>query len=71
MVPLPAELASQQSFEYLRYALNFEWFGEDLLIEVHVSSGNECRIGTALLNPHRLAIDYEHRTVRLIQGTSW
>ncbi len=30
---LQAELASQQSFEYLRYALNFEWFGEDLLTE--------------------------------------
>ena len=35
-----------------------------------VGSGNECPIGTALLNPHWLEIDYEHRTVYLLQGKS-
>ncbi len=68
---LPAELASRQSLAYLRYALSFEWFGEDLLTEVHVGSGKECLIGTALLNPHRREIDCEHRTVQLLQGKSW
>ena len=68
---LQAELASQQSFEYLRYAVSFEWFGEELLTEVLVGAGKECLIGTALLNPHRLEIDYEHRTVQLNQGSNW
>jgi hypothetical protein len=36
-----------------------------------VGSGKECLIGTALLNPHRLEIDYEYRTVQLLQGKSW
>ncbi len=62
---------TQQSFDNLRHAMSFEWFGEDLLTEVLVGSGKECLIGTALLNPHRLEIDYEHRTVQLLQGKSW
>ena len=74
LIPLgtmQAELASQQSFEYLRDAVSFEWFGEELLTEVLVGAGQECLIGTALLNPHRLEIDYEHRTVQLTQGSNW
>jgi len=38
---------------------------------VLVGSEKECLIGTALLNPHRLEIDYEHRNVQLLQAKTW
>ena len=38
----------------------------DAEIDILVGPGKECLLGTDLLNPHRLEIDFRTRTVRLI-----
>ena len=66
-----AELASHQTFSYPRFAICITWFGEDLLTDVLVGPGKECLIGTALLNPHCLVVDYSKRVVELICSPDW
>ncbi len=68
---MTADLASNQSFQYETYLVEFEWLGQHLVTRILVGAGKECLIGTALLNPHQLTIDYESRSVQLIRGTSW
>jgi hypothetical protein len=36
-----------------------------------VAPGKDCLLGTALLDPHRLEIDYGQRTVQLICDSPW
>ena len=68
---ITADLASNQSFRYEMYLVEFEWFGQHLVSRILVGAGKECLIGTALLNPHQLKIDYESRSAQLIRGTNW
>jgi clan AA aspartic protease len=68
---MTADLASNQTFQYQTYLIEFEWCGQYLITRILVGSGKECLIGTALLNPHRLEIDYGSRTVQLIPATNW
>ena len=68
---MTADLASNQSFEYETFMLEFEWFGQYLVTRILVGAGKECLIGTALLAPHRLIIDYESRSIELVRGQTW
>lgn len=43
----------------------------DAEIEILVGPGQECLLGTDLLNPHRLEIDVRTRTVRLMPDKQW
>lgn len=64
-------LAAGQSFRYERFDLSFEWLGVAARLFVLVGSGSECLIGTDLLSPHRLEIDYQQRMVRLHRSPEW
>ncbi len=66
-----ADLASDQALQYDAWFVEFAWMGEETRTRVMVGPGTDCLIGTALLEPHRLEIDYEKRTVDLIRGSSW
>lgn len=66
-----ADLAAEQVFAYEAWLVQFNWMGEDTQTRVLVGPGTDCLIGTALLEPHRLEIDYEKRTVELIRGSTW
>jgi hypothetical protein len=65
---LQANLAAEQSYEFPRYEVVL---GQTIQTFILIGPGKECLLGTALLAPHRLEIDYEAGTVRLIQGASW
>jgi hypothetical protein len=64
-------IAVKDHFQYETYLLEFEWLGQHLLTRILVGAGKECLIGTALLNPHQLTIDYETRSIDLRRGKSW
>ena len=49
---MTADLASNQSFQFETDLLKFEWFGVPLVTRILVGAGQECLVGTALLNPH-------------------
>ena len=66
-----AELAAEQEYEFDAYDVHFFWFGLQIEARVLVGPGKECLLGTALLTPHHLDIDYEARTVRIVRGKSW
>jgi hypothetical protein len=68
---MTAELASSQSFQYRTYLVELAWLGRHLITRILVGPGRECLIGTALLDPHRLEIDYGRRTVQLIREAQW
>ncbi|HLQ43252.1 MAG TPA: hypothetical protein VK137_00870 [Planctomycetaceae bacterium] len=63
--PVKAELAADQVFVYDSYFMEFEWFGQRLEVQALVGPGKECLLGTILLRPHRLEIDYRQREMRL------
>ena len=69
--PVEADLAADQRSVLDSYDLRFTWFGRPIEAQVLVGPGTECLLGTALLVPHRLEIDYETRTVQLVQASSW
>ena len=54
-----------------RYKVIFEWLGQEIETFILIGPGKECLVGTALLSPHRLEIDYEARTARLIPNPTW
>lgn len=68
---MTAELASGEIFQYRTYLIGLEWLGRHVVTRTLVGPGRECLIGTALLDPHRLEIDYRKRTVRLSCDTDW
>ena len=68
---MDTELAANQSQRYDCYIVRFDWMGEETETLVMVGLGTDCLIGTALLEPHRLEIDYAKRSVELIRGSSW
>lgn len=68
---LDAELAAGQHYRYPTFDIEFPWFEVTIRIRVLVGPGKECLIGTYLLAPHNLDIDYEQRIVKLLQASSW
>ncbi|MEZ6063585.1 MAG: hypothetical protein R3C19_24815 [Planctomycetaceae bacterium] len=66
-----ADLAASQVFRYDAWFVEFVWMEEETRTRVLVAPGTDCLIGTALLTPLRLEIDYEQRTVELMRGKSW
>lgn len=56
--PVKAELAANQEFVYDSYFVEFVWQGQDVEVQILVGPGKECLLGTILLRPHRLEIDY-------------
>lgn len=68
---IEARLAADQSWIYQRYDVEFDWLGKRILIRILVGPGKECLVGTQLLDPHRLEIDYGQRSVRLVANPTW
>lgn len=68
---IEAELAAQQVWIYERFDIQFTWLGQQVLVRALIGPGKECLIGTELLNPHRLEIDFGKRTVQLICNPGW
>ncbi len=68
---IEAQLAADQSWIYQRYDVEFAWLGKRTLVRVLVGPGKECLVGTQLLDPHRLEIDYGQRAVRLSANSTW
>ncbi|MCX7420406.1 MAG: hypothetical protein NT013_12845 [Planctomycetia bacterium] len=64
-------LAAGQSFRYERFDLSFEWLGVSVRLFVLVGPGTEYLIGTDLLSPHRLEIDYQRQIVQLHRSPEW
>lgn len=63
---IEARLAADQSWTYDRYDVEFDWLGKRALVRILIGPGKECLLGTQLLDPHRLEIDYGQRSVRLV-----
>ena len=53
------------------YLIQFEWLGQPIQTRVLAGPGKDCLLGTALLNPHRLEIDFGQRTVHLVESPEW
>lgn len=66
-----ADLAATLEFEFPQYLVAFEWLGQVIEAHILIGPGKECLLGTEFLSPHRLEIDYEARTVKLIPNPNW
>lgn len=66
-----AALAAGRTWTFPCYDVQVDWLGQRILVRVLVGPGRDCLIGTVLLNPHRLEIDYGRRTVRLDRNQDW
>lgn len=61
-----AELAAGETAIFQIYDAEIDWLGQWKTVRVYVGPGSECLLGTDILQPHRLEIDYSLRTVSLI-----
>ena len=68
---MEAALAAGQTWTFECHDIQFAWLGKRILVQVLIGPGKECLVGTALLNPHRLEIDYGQRTVDLVSNPDW
>jgi len=68
---IEAELAAHQVWIYERFDIQFTWLGQEALVRALIGPGKECLIGTELLHPHRLEIDYGKGTVLLKCDPDW
>lgn len=68
---IDAELAADHHHTFQAYEVVLNWFDEPVLVRVMVGPGKECLIGTQMLTPHRLEIDFATRIARLIRNPSW
>ena len=66
-----ADLAADQSYEFPRFRIIFQWLGQAIDTFILVGPGKECLLGTALLSPHHLDIDCEARVVHLTPNPNW
>ena len=66
-----AELAAGQTHMFDLYEIEFLWLGQPTRMTAFVGPGKECLLGTALLNPHELRINYHQRTVELLIDSEW
>ena len=58
-------LASGQQIEQDVYLVDFPFDGETIVAEATFVPGDEILIGTQLMQPYRLEIDFPNQTVRL------
>jgi predicted aspartyl protease len=68
---IEARLAADQTWIYERFDVEFDWLGKRTEVRILVGPGKECLLGTQLLVPHRLDIDYGQRSVRLVPNPKW
>ena len=68
---MKAELADEHIATYDTYDVVLPWFDEDVQIQILIGPGKLCLLGTDLLHPHRLEIDYGQQIVRLVQKPDW
>jgi hypothetical protein len=66
-----AELAAGQICVDPSFVSRSRCLGLDAEIEILVGPDRECLLGTDLLNPQRLEIDFRTRTVRIISDKHW
>ncbi|MBM80546.1 MAG: hypothetical protein CMJ78_08130 [Planctomycetaceae bacterium] len=66
-----ADLAAGQSWTYTEYFIEIERFGEPVKVQALVGPGSECLVGTDILAPHNLDIDYRTGKVQLIKSVDW
>jgi clan AA aspartic protease len=60
-----ATLADGQCVELETFASFIDWFGESYETQIVANDGEYPLLGTMLLDGHRLAIDYQAKTVEL------
>ena len=68
---MQAELADEHIARYEGFLVVVNWFGESTKVLVLVGPGKLCLLGTDMLKPHRLEIDYGERTVELTRNPAW
>ncbi|MBI5761216.1 MAG: hypothetical protein HZA46_22120 [Planctomycetales bacterium] len=66
-----AELADEHTAMYDTFMVVVNWFDEPTLVRVMIGPGKLCLLGTDMLKPHRLEIDYGVRTVELTRNPNW
>jgi predicted aspartyl protease len=64
--PVEADLAGDQRCVFESHQLDFVCLGQPVRAQVLVGPGKQCLLGTVLLSPHRLEIDYGQRCVSLV-----
>ena len=69
--PIKAELADEHIASYDGFVVVVNWFEEPTQVLVLVGPGKLCLLGTDMLKPHRLEIDYGLRTALLIRNPEW
>ena len=68
---MKAELADEHVAMYQTFKVIVNWFDEPTQVRVLVGPGKLCLLGTDMLKPHRLEIDYGTRTAQLIRNPAW
>ena len=68
---MKAELADEHIAIYDTYKVVVNWFDEPTHVRILVGPGKLCLLGTDMLKPHRLEIDYAERTVELTRNPAW
>ena len=68
---MKAELADEHIARYDSFLVIVNWFDEPTQVVVMIGPGKLCLLGTDMLKPHRLEIDYGHRTAELIRNPEW
>ena len=68
---LKAELADEHIATYDTFKVVVNWFDEPIRVRVLVGPGKLCLLGTDMLKPHRLEIDYGLRTAHLTRNPDW
>ena len=68
---MQAELADEHIARYDGFVVVVNWFDEPTQVLVLVGPGKLCLLGTDMLKPHRLEIDYGARTTQLIRNPEW
>ena len=69
--PVIADLAADNVQSFEAFDVQFRFLDEDVLTRLLVGPGTDCLIGTAMLDPHCLEIDYGQRRVRLARNPNW
>ncbi len=68
---MKAELADEHVATYDVFVVVVDWFDEPTQVLVLVGPGKLCLLGTDMLKPHRLEIDYGLRTAELTRNPAW
>lgn len=66
-----AELADEHITSYDTFKVVVTWFEEQTQVLVLIGPGKTCLLGTDMLNPHCLEIDYDQKTVELKRHPDW